>query len=142
MMDLYGNGLLLGEKTLDSLWMRQNLTMNNIANVDTPGFKSQYMTFENELAQKIRSALTVQKTSMKNVARGIENMRPSVHTTLNESTRLDENNVDMDQEQVELARTAYEYHTTNARTIIWHQFCFLLFFKLLKVLLDTELGVS
>ena len=103
MMDLYGNGLLLGEKTLDSLWMRQNLTMNNIANVDTPGFKSQYMTFENELA------LTVKKTSMKNVARGIENMRPSVHTTLNESTRLDENNVDMDQEQVELARTAYEY---------------------------------
>lgn len=61
MMDLYGNGLLLGEKTLDSLWMRQNLTMNNIANVDTPGFKSQYMTFENELAQKIRSALTVKK---------------------------------------------------------------------------------
>ena len=109
MMDLYGNGLLLGEKTLDSLWMRQNLTMNNIANVDTPGFKSQYMTFENELAQKIRSALTVKKTSMKNVARGIENMRPSVHTTLNESTRLDYNNVDMDQEQVELARTAYEY---------------------------------
>lgn len=109
MMDLYGNGLLLGEKTLDSLWMRQNLTMNNIANVDTPGFKSQYMTFENELAQKIRSALTVQKASMKNVARGIENMRHSVHTTLNESTRLDENNVDMDQEQVELARTAYEY---------------------------------
>ena len=83
--------------------------MNNIANVDTPGFKSQYMTFENELAQKIRSALTVKKTSMKNVARGIENMRPSVHTTLNESTILDENNVDMDQEQVELARTAYEY---------------------------------
>ena len=108
MMDLYGNGLLLGEKTLDSLWMRQNLTMNNIANVDTPGFKSQYMTFENELARKIQSALSVKKTSMKNVARGIENMRPSVHTTLNESTRLDENNVDMDQEQVELARTAYE----------------------------------
>lgn len=109
MMDLYGNGLLLGEKTLDSLWMRQNLTMNNIANVDTPGFKSQYMTFENELARKIQSALSVKKTSMKNVARGIENMRSSVHTTLNESTRLDENNVDMDQEQVELARTAYEY---------------------------------
>ena len=109
MMDLYGNGLLLGEKTLDSLWMRQNLTMNNIANVHTPGFKSQYMTFENELARKNQSALSVKKTSMKNVARGIENMRPSVHTTLNESTRLDENNVDMDQEQVELARTAYEY---------------------------------
>ena len=115
MMDLYGNGLLLGEKTLDSLWMRQNLTMNNIANVDTPGFKSQYMTFENELAQKIRSALTVKKTSMKNVARGIENMRPSVHTTLNESTRLDENNVDVDTENTELAseQLRYEMLTTS-----------------------------
>ena len=109
MMDFYGNGLLLGEKTLDSLWMRQNLTMNNIANGVTRGFKSQYMTFENELAQKIRSALTVKKTSIKNLARGIYNKRPSVHTTINQSTRLDENNVDMDQEQVELARTAYEY---------------------------------
>lgn len=45
MMDLYGNGLLLGEKTLDSLWMRQNLTMNNIANVDTPGFKVKVKSF-------------------------------------------------------------------------------------------------
>ena len=109
MTDFYGNGLLLGEKTLDSLWMRQNLTMNNIANVDTPGFKSQYLTFENELSQKIQSALSVKKASGKEVAKGIERMRPSVHTTWNESTRLDENNVDMDQEQVELARTAYEY---------------------------------
>ena len=129
MMDLYGNGLLLGEKTLDSLWMRQNLTMNNIANVDTPGFKSQYMTFENELAQKIRSALTVKKTSMKNVARGIENMRPSVHTTLNESTRLDENNVDMDQEQV---------HDKRMNDCL-PPILFSAIFKLLKVLPDTEL---
>ena len=59
-MDYY-----LEKKSLDSLWMRQNLTMNNIANVDTPGFKSQYMTFENELARKIQSALSVKKTSMK-----------------------------------------------------------------------------
>lgn len=117
MMDLYGNGLLLGEKTLDSLWMRQNLTMNNIANVDTPGFKSQYMTFENELAQKIRSALTVKKTSMKNVARGIENMRPSVHTTLNESTRLDENNVDMDQEQAGVSLLAFEVYAFYIKSV-------------------------
>ena len=29
MMDLYGNGLLLGEKTLDSLWMRHDKRMND-----------------------------------------------------------------------------------------------------------------
>ena len=38
---------------------------------------------------------------MKNVARGfLKYTRPSVHTTLNESTRLDENNVDMDQNRL------------------------------------------
>lgn len=109
MIDFCGNGLLLGEKTLDGLWMRQNLTLNNIANVDTPGFKSQYLTFEDELANRISAASALKKTSARNVTRGIESTRPSVHTTWNESTRLDENNVDMDQEQVELARTAYEY---------------------------------
>ena len=51
----------------------KNLTMNNIANVDTPGFKSQYMTFENELARKIQSALSVKKTSMKMWQEGLKN---------------------------------------------------------------------
>ena len=34
----YGNGVALTEKTLDLLWGRQNLTVNNIANVDTPNY--------------------------------------------------------------------------------------------------------
>ena len=45
----YGNGIALTEKTLDLLWGRQNITVNNIANVDTPNYKSKYLTFENEL---------------------------------------------------------------------------------------------
>ena len=35
--------------------------------------------------------------------------RVGVNTTWAESSRLDGNSVDMDQEQVELVRTAYEY---------------------------------
>ena len=52
----YGNGIALTEKTLDLLWGRQNLTVNNIANVDTPNFKSKYLTFENELLHRISTA--------------------------------------------------------------------------------------
>ena len=36
----------LPEKVLDYLWGRQNITLNNIANDDTPGFKSQQVTLK------------------------------------------------------------------------------------------------
>lgn len=108
MLNLYGNGVNLTERTLDYLWGRQNVTINNIANVDTPGFKSKYVTFENFLAKNIRSAQLKSATG-KNVERAIQSSFATVHTTDNESTRLDGNNVDMDQEQIELVKTTYEY---------------------------------
>ncbi len=108
MLNLYGNGVNLTQRTLDYLWGRQNVTINNIANVDTPGYKSQYITFENVLARNIRSAQLKSATG-KNVENAIKSTHASVHTTTNESTRLDGNNVDMDQEQVELVKTTYQY---------------------------------
>ncbi|SFG23923.1 flagellar basal body rod protein FlgB [Oribacterium sp. WCC10] len=108
MLNLYGNGINLSERTLDYLWGRQNVTMNNIANVDTPGFKSQYVTFENALARNIRSA-QIRNATGKNIERAIRSSFATLHTTTNESTRLDGNNVDMDQEQIELVKTTYEY---------------------------------
>lgn len=54
MSGLYGNGIGLTETVLDYLWGRQNITLNNIANVDTPGFKAQYVTFEEELAKRFK----------------------------------------------------------------------------------------
>ncbi|MGL5434610.1 MAG: flagellar basal body rod protein FlgB [Lachnospiraceae bacterium] len=108
MSGIYGNGIALTEKVLDNLWARQTITLNNIANVDTPGFKSQYITFEAELGQKIRSAGN-RAGARQEVHQAIRTSRADVNTTWDESSRLDGNNVDMDQEQVELVRTAYEY---------------------------------
>ena len=56
MSSLYGNGIELTEKTLDFLWGRQSITLNNITNVDTPGYKTKYMTFEGVLQKKLQSA--------------------------------------------------------------------------------------
>ena len=44
-----------------------------------------------------------------NVARAINLQQGRIHSTKNESSRLDGNNVDMDQEQVELVKTTYAY---------------------------------
>ncbi len=111
MLQLYGNGPLLMEKTLDFLWVRQSITMNNIANVDTPGFKSQYLTFEEDLARRLGQD---RGKSGAGITRSLNQTRPVVHTTQTESGRLDGNNVDMVQEQVDLARTAYEYQAAVA----------------------------
>ena len=104
----YGNGIALTEKTLDLLWGRQNLTVNNIANVDTPNYKSKYLSFENELLHRISIAEHVGQKKL-NVDRAINLQKARIHSTRNESSRLDGNNVDMDQEQVELVKTAYAY---------------------------------
>ncbi len=108
MSGLYGNGLVLTEKMLDFLWGKQNLTLHNIANDDTPGYKSRYMTFEEELHSRIQKASSTGRPRTA-INRAINSSHARVHTTWNESSRLDGNNVDMDQEQVELVRTAYEY---------------------------------
>ena len=108
MFGFYGNGITLTEKMLDFLWVRQTFTLKNIANDDTPGFKSQYISFENILGEKLKDASAGWRP-MKQVEQAINSTRASLHTTRAESTRLDGNNVDMDQEQVDLARTALEY---------------------------------
>ena len=45
----------------------------------------------------------------RSVAQAIEDTHAQMHITWDESSRLDGNNVDMDQEQIEVVRTAYQY---------------------------------
>lgn len=108
MSQIYGNGIALSEKVLDYLWGRQTVTLNNIVNVDTPGFKSQYITFEDVLGEKLRKASASSKAAPA-VERAIDQSRLQLHTTWSESSRLDGNNVDMDMEQVDLVRTVLQY---------------------------------
>lgn len=110
---LFGNGIALTEKALDLLWLRQNITLNNIANDDTPDFKSQYLTFEDALAEQVKDASAT--GSAENVRQAISSTPAIIRTTEDETSRLDGNNVDMSQEQIDLVRTAYQYqYLTNS----------------------------
>ena len=104
MSGFYGNGIALTEKVLDYLWGRQTITLND----DTPGFKSQQVTFEDELIRRLQGAGKEMDNPLA-VSRAIDGVQARLQTTWTESSRLDGNNVDMDQEQVELVRAAYEY---------------------------------
>ncbi|CUX71948.1 Flagellar basal body rod protein FlgB [Clostridium sp. C105KSO15] len=106
MNSIFGNNISMAEKSLDYLWSKQRITMNNIANGDTPGYKAQYVTFEDEF----RKRLTAGKTgTSKDIANIIGNSRYFVRNTNDESARMDGNNVNMDVENVELARTTLQY---------------------------------
>lgn len=106
MNGIFGNSIALSERSLDSLWARQQTTLNNIANGDTPGFKAQYVTFEDELRRKL---LAVRKSGSPQISQAISGARYFVHDSREESARMDGNNVNVDVENVEMVRTALHY---------------------------------
>jgi flagellar basal-body rod protein FlgB len=102
------------DKAADASWQRETVINNNIANVDTPGYKRQDIDFESTLREELgRCKHDSLDTKMNSV--DLENLSASVYTDLsNYSYRLDENNVDIDVEEVELASEQLRYEGITA----------------------------
>ena len=101
------------EKAADAAWMRNEAISNNIANVDTPGYKREDVSFETELRHALRSTKYVsldKKVEALNEGRlsRIEPRKYIDHPGF--SYRLDGNNVDIDTENVELASNEIKYN--------------------------------
>ena len=105
MNNIFGNNIKLSEKALDYLWYKQSVTLNNIANSETPGYKAKYVTFEDTYRNKLMAA----SGNSRDVSRAIDRSAWTVHKSETESTRSDGNNVVLDTEQTELTRTALQY---------------------------------
>ena len=99
------------DKAADASWKRESLIANNIANVDTPGYKRQDLDFtsvlKRELGSKRYSTLD-EKVSRLNTDLGELDVSPYTDE-YNYSYRLDRNNVDVDTEHVELASEQMRY---------------------------------
>ena len=82
---------------------------NNIANVDTPGFKRQDVKFEEYLLNEVGYTDDLDSE----VARAdLDNLSAMTYTDYgNVSYRLDGNNVDIDTENAELAKNQIKYYT-------------------------------
>ncbi len=95
----------------DAAWTRNEVINNNIANVDTPGYKRKDVSFESYLLAELESGSTsnLQK-QIDNV--DLENINATIYTDMSTlSYRLDGNNVDIDTENVELASNQIRYNT-------------------------------
>jgi len=90
---------------LDATWKRNQTINENIANVDTPGYKRKDISFENYLEKAI-------KTTDSNNLSQLNRVRPRVYTDNSHlSYRKDGNNVDVDTEMVSLAENQVRYNT-------------------------------
>lgn len=114
----------LSRKVLDFVWQKQTVTMDNIANAETPEYKAKYVTFEDELKNKLDSQSGKTASDIRSTINSVE---AQVHESNDESTRADGNNVNVDVESMELAKAALQYEfllksynddLTRLRTVI------------------------
>lgn len=99
------------QKALDGTWQRQRAITNNIANHETPGYKAVKVDFENSLDQEIRKLENSVPTKEK-IIESIETLKDSeinVFSDNSTSNRADGNNVDLDLENIEMAKTQIQY---------------------------------
>ena len=103
------------DRAADVSWTRESLITNNLANVNTPGYKRQDINFESVLRKALGNSKYVPLDTKINEM-NMDELTPMVYTDNgNYSYRLDGNNVDIDTENVELAseQIRYEALTTS-----------------------------
>lgn len=103
----------LYQKALDGTWQRQKATSNNIANSETPGYKAVKVNFEDSLKAEINKLKTTGSSNafldkMESIE-SIENSKISVYEGAT-SSRLDENNVDLESENIDMSKSVLQYY--------------------------------
>ncbi|MEA4805924.1 flagellar basal body rod protein FlgB [Acetobacterium wieringae] len=105
----------LYQKALDGTWKRQKATSNNIANSETPGYKAVKVNFEDSLKAEINKLKTTSTggsnaflDKMESIE-SIENSKISVYEGAT-SSRLDENNVDLESENIDMSKSVLQYY--------------------------------
>ena len=97
------------DRAADAAWQRNEAISNNIANVDTPGYKRQDVAFESVLQQALgnnRYESMDDKVANVNLSR----LRGRAYVDYaNYSYRLDGNNVDIENDNVMLAENQLKY---------------------------------
>jgi len=107
-MDVIGKGLSVS-------WTRNAVIRNNIANIETPGFKASYVEFESLLKRAAEEGGFVgTRTHEKHIPIGRGDMgsvRPLIMQSRELSMRADGNNVDIESENVRMAQNSLFYNT-------------------------------
>ena len=99
------------DKAADASWTRETILANNIANVDTPGYKRQDLDFESLLKKEMGRSMSVSfDEKIKSLNGNLNDLNPIIYKDHSGySYRLDGNNVDIENENVMLAENQLKY---------------------------------
>lgn len=116
---LFSN-ITLTQRGLDASWLRNEVISNNIANSDTPGFKTSKVEFEKIFSEALErdSNFVGKKTREKHVDIGhsvAEGIKPLVVKSQTGSLRLDGNNINIEEEMTELAKNTIYYNILSEK---------------------------
>ena len=103
---LSSNSEYLLEKSMGFLWTKQAAILDNIANAETPNYKTKVVTFEESLRQQLEAASSGGSPD-KSVRAVLENAEVDVFEP-GEVTRMDENGVNVNEQMVEAVRNSYQ----------------------------------
>jgi flagellar basal-body rod protein FlgB len=101
------------ERTLDAATLRQKVSANNVANIDTPNFKRSDVQFEELLNQQMsRGSLIGKRTNIKHIP--INGSATNVESKIVQDTSSvmnnNLNNVDIDAEMSLIAKNQLRYN--------------------------------
>ncbi|HHU22258.1 MAG TPA: flagellar basal body rod protein FlgB [Clostridiales bacterium] len=114
--NLFTSVNLLG-KGMEASWLRNEVISNNIANVDTVGFKASSVQFEEIMASALGdgdSKMDMSVTHEKHISKkplSIDDVEPVVVKDESSSVRYDENSVNIESEMVALAKNSIHYYS-------------------------------
>ena len=99
------------DKAADASWMRENVITNNIAYIDTPGYKRQDVDFESVLQKALgKTKYSSLDKKVRELNQDLGKLTTTSYTdAANYSYRLDRNNVDENTENAELASESLRY---------------------------------
>ena len=102
-MELFDVTFQTLDLALGAAGKRQEVLANNLANVNTPGYKRLDVEFDGMLAKAVDAARAGDKSAL-------QAMRPGVTTDDSVAVRADGNSVDVDQEMAFLAENNIRYN--------------------------------
>ncbi|MDR0936140.1 MAG: flagellar basal body rod protein FlgB [Oscillospiraceae bacterium] len=108
-------------KGIEGAWLRNSVIRNNIANVETPGFKASDVEFESVFRNTLKAVADDRLDTKMTRERHFDfhnydlDFAPHIVKREDTSMRYDENNVDIEDENVKLAQNSILYNTMVAQ---------------------------
>ena len=122
---LFDGTINLLSKSMDIRSQRHAIISSNIANAETPGYKVQDISFEDELNKAMgNNTAELEKTNARHLSGDTESTTVTPHPVESDGNlRNDGNNVSIDEEMSKLAQNTLEYDA--AAQILAKKFAYL-----------------